>query len=149
MGAPLVEAGRDDLMNAVALKFAVSSGSRIIGPAIAGILIAMIREGWCSLVNAVSYFDVIIGLTLMQVRTPQKASSGSVRQQFIEGGKFAWEFRRIRVLLLLVTSVPLASPVITSASPSEITMHSMNRTQRRHGETKPAPSSVMRWGTGA
>src|SRR5262249_26298549 len=47
--------GREDLMNAIALNSSMFNGARIIGPAIAGILVARIGEGWCFFVNAVSY----------------------------------------------------------------------------------------------
>src|SRR5437764_5300063 len=47
--------GRDDLVNAIALNSSMVNGARIAGPAVAGILVAAIGEGWCFLVNAVSY----------------------------------------------------------------------------------------------
>ena len=57
---------RDDLMNAIALNSSMFNGARIIGPAIAGILVARIGEGWCFFANAVSYIAVIIGLLMMK-----------------------------------------------------------------------------------
>ena len=60
--------GREDLMNAIALNSSMFNGARIIGPAIAGILVAEIGEGWCFFVNAVSYIAVIIGPLMMRVR---------------------------------------------------------------------------------
>ena len=62
--------GRDDLMNAIALNSSMFNGARIIGPAIAGILVASIGEGWCFFANAVSYIAVIAGLIVM--RMPHK-----------------------------------------------------------------------------
>ena len=59
--------GRDDLMNAIALNSSMFNGARIIGPAIAGILVAKIGEGWCFFANGISYIAVIWGLLLMQV----------------------------------------------------------------------------------
>src|SRR5213076_3530044 len=47
--------GKDDLMNAIALNSSVFNGARVIGPAIAGLLVAKIGEGWCFAVNAISY----------------------------------------------------------------------------------------------
>src|SRR5205814_8770351 len=58
--------GKEDLMNAIALNSSMFNGARIIGPAIAGILVAKIGEGWCFFANAVSYIAVIIGLLLMR-----------------------------------------------------------------------------------
>ena len=59
--------GREDLLNAIALNSSMFNGARIIGPAIAGILVASIGEGWCFFVNAVSYIAVIVGLLLMRI----------------------------------------------------------------------------------
>ncbi len=59
--------GRDDLMNAIALNSSMFNGARIIGPAVAGILVAKIGEGWCFFANGISYIAVIWGLLLMQV----------------------------------------------------------------------------------
>ena len=62
--------GREDLMNAIALNSSMFNGARIIGPAIAGILVASIGEGWCFFANSVSYIAVIIGLLLMRITAP-------------------------------------------------------------------------------
>ena len=59
--------GRGDLMNAIALNSSMFNGARIIGPAIAGILVAKIGEGWCFFANGISYVAVIWGLLLMKV----------------------------------------------------------------------------------
>ena len=59
--------GKEDLMNAIALNSSMFNGARVIGPAIAGILVAKIGEGWCFFANAVSYIAVIVGLLLMRV----------------------------------------------------------------------------------
>ena len=66
--------GKDDLMNAIALNSSMFNGARVIGPAIAGILVAKIGEGWCFFANAVSYIAVIIGLLLMRVHSPARGS---------------------------------------------------------------------------
>ena len=67
--------GREDLMNAIALNSSMFNGARIIGPAIAGILVASIGEGWCFFANSVSYIAVIAGLLLMK-RSAQAARGG-------------------------------------------------------------------------
>ena len=59
--------GREDLMNVIALNSIMFNGARIVGPAIAGILVARIGEGWCFCANAISYIAVIGGLLLMHV----------------------------------------------------------------------------------
>ena len=63
--------GREDLFNAIALNSSMFNSARIIGPAIAGILVATIGEGWCFFSNGVSYIAVITGLLLM--RLPKQA----------------------------------------------------------------------------
>jgi hypothetical protein len=61
--------GREDLMNAIALNSSMFNGARVIGPSIAGILVASLGEGWCFAANSISYIAVIIGLLLMHVKT--------------------------------------------------------------------------------
>src|SRR5271168_554554 len=65
--------GKDDLMNAIALNSSMFNGARVIGPAVAGILVARIGEGWCFFANAVSYIAVIVGLLLMRVQSTRRA----------------------------------------------------------------------------
>src|SRR5438046_703592 len=54
--------GREDLLNAIALNSSMVNGARVIGPAIAGILVAAVGEAWCFLLNGISYTAVISGL---------------------------------------------------------------------------------------
>src|SRR5207248_6454819 len=54
--------GREDLVNAIALNSSMMNGARVIGPAVAGILVSVVGEGWCFLLNGFSYMVVIIGL---------------------------------------------------------------------------------------
>src|SRR5213596_3406474 len=77
--------GKEDLMNAIALNSSVFNGARVIGPAIAGILVAKIGEGWCFAVNAISYIAVIIGLLLMRVQPRAHSASGSPLTHIVEG----------------------------------------------------------------
>jgi len=106
--------GREDLINAIALNSSMFNGARIIGPAVAGILVAAIGEGWCFFANAVSYIAVIIGLLLMTVTPPARAiQEGSAVRHIAEGFRFATRTGPIRALLLLlglvsVTGMPYA-----------------------------------------
>src|SRR5437016_9370128 len=59
--------GKEDLMNAIALNSSMFNGARIVGPAVAGVLVASVGEGWCFFGNAVSYIAVLIGLFMMKV----------------------------------------------------------------------------------
>src|SRR5438093_10518284 len=69
--------GREDLINAIALNSSMLNGARIVGPAIAGILVATIGEGWCFFANAVSYIAVIAGLLRMKVQPTARLKKGS------------------------------------------------------------------------
>jgi len=95
--------GKDDLMNAIALNSSMFNGARVIGPAVAGVLVARLGEGWCFFANAVSYIAVIIGLMLMKVHAPAKASlHSSPMEHIIEGFQFVSRTAPIRALLILL-----------------------------------------------
>ena len=64
--------GKDDLINAIALNSSMFNGARMIGPAIAGVLVAKIGEGWCFFANSTSYSAVIIGLLMMRTDAPRR-----------------------------------------------------------------------------
>src|ERR1700731_4161531 len=59
--------GREDLLNAIALNSTMFNGARVAGPAVAGLLVAQVGEGWCFLLNGVSYIAVIAGLLMMNI----------------------------------------------------------------------------------
>jgi len=99
--------GKGDLMNAIALNSSMFNGARVIGPAIAGILVAKIGEGWCFFANAVSYIAVIIGLVLMKVLRPARTSMASPLEHMLEGFRFVNRTAPIRALLLLLGIVSL------------------------------------------
>jgi len=99
--------GKEDLMNAIALNSSMFNGARVIGPAIAGILVAKIGEGWCFFANAVSYIAVIIGLLMMRVQSRQRASMASPFEHMMEGFRFVNRTAPIRALLLLLGLVSL------------------------------------------
>jgi MFS family permease len=100
--------GREDLMNAIALNSSMFNGARVIGPSIAGILVASIGEGWCFAANSISYIAVIIGLLLMRVnRAPVEVRRVSPFEHIVEGFRFVWNTGPIRALLLLLGLVSL------------------------------------------
>jgi MFS family permease len=109
--------GKDDLMNAIALNSSMFNGARVVGPAIAGILVAKIGEGWCFFANAVSYIAVIIGLLLMQVPPRSFRPVGSPIAHVIEGFVFVRHTAPIRDLLLLVGLVSLVAMPYTVLMP--------------------------------
>ena len=97
--------GKDDLMNAIALNSSMFNGARVIGPAVAGILVAKIGEGWCFAANSASYIAVITGLLLMRVPRRNVARTGSAVQNVIEGFDFVRKTAPIRALLMLLALV--------------------------------------------
>src|SRR5256884_9426641 len=95
--------GKEDLMNAIALNSSMFNGARIIGPAIAGVLVAKIGEGWCFFANAVSYIAVIIGLLMMRLpRRQYVPPAGSPATHIIEAFQWVRHTGPIRALLLLL-----------------------------------------------
>jgi MFS family permease len=102
--------GREDLMNAIALNSSMFNAARIIGPSVAGILVASFGEGWCFFANSVSYIAVIAGLLLMKVPPrPRAAESVSPFEHIAEGFRFVRHAGPIRALLLLVGLVSLVA----------------------------------------
>ena len=100
---------REDLPNAIALNSSMFNGARLLGPSIAGLVIAAIGEGLCFLLNAVSYVAVIAALLAMKVtqrhlknRKPRKVLEG-----FTEGFHYAFGFSPIRNILLLLALVSM------------------------------------------
>src|SRR5258706_14276036 len=67
--------GKQDLINAIALNSSMFNGARVLGPAVAGILVSKIGEGWCFAANAISYVAVITGLLLMNVHSAPRSTS--------------------------------------------------------------------------
>ena len=100
--------GKEDLMNAIALNSSMFNGARVIGPAVAGILVAKLGEGWCFFVNGVSYIAVIIGLLMMKVDSLPKVSKHTPPlEHIIEGFQFVSRTAPIRALLLLLGLVSI------------------------------------------
>ena len=100
--------GRDELLNAVALNSSVFNGARIIGPAIAGILVAAVGEGWCFFVNTVSYVAALAGLFAMQIAPKIVApKKGSAIEKIKEGFVFVARTKPIRSLMFLLGLVSL------------------------------------------
>ncbi len=110
--------GKEDLMNAIALNSSMFNGARIIGPAIAGIVVARIGEGWCFFSDAVSYIAVIVGLFMMRVRAAHIYSAmGSPLERIIEGFRFVRDTAPIRLLLFLLGLVSLVAMPYTVLMP--------------------------------
>jgi MFS family permease len=90
------------------LNSSMVNGARIVGPAIAGILVATIGEGWCFFLNGASYIAVIAGLLMMSItplaRATRKASAAA---DIVEGFRFVAQSPPVRALMLLLGLVSL------------------------------------------
>ncbi|MGC9066048.1 MAG: MFS transporter [Candidatus Ratteibacteria bacterium] len=97
---------KEDLPNAIALNSFLVNSARLIGPSIAGVLIAVVGEGVCFLINAVSYIAVIIALLMMHA--PETvignpiASSENVIKKLQEGFRYVKTFAPVRTIILYV-----------------------------------------------
>lgn len=99
---------RNDLSNAIAINSSMANGARLIGPAIAGLVIGAFGEGWCFLIDGVSYFAVIASLLLMRLNPLNlRRSASSVLEQMREGWNYVRTFRPIRTILLLFALISL------------------------------------------
>jgi MFS family permease len=100
---------KNDLSNAIALNSSMVNVARLLGPSIAGVVIAATSEGWCFAIDGVSYLGVIAALIAMQV-TPRPARAGAhpgAWHQFVEGWRYAFGFRPIRSIIVLLALVSL------------------------------------------
>ena len=101
--------GRDDLANAIALNSSVFNAARLVGPAVAGFMIALVGEGVVFLLNGLSYVAVIAALYAMRLG-PRPRAVGPLEplpRRLAEGFRYAFGFAPIRALLLLVAVVSL------------------------------------------
>jgi MFS family permease len=104
-------------MNAIALNSSIFNGARVVGPAVAGILVAKIGEGWCFAVNAISYIAVIVGLLMMAVHCELRVSKNSPLADIVEGFRWVNHTKVIRALLLLIGLVSLVGMPYTVLMP--------------------------------
>jgi len=92
---------RAALTNAIAINSSMANGARLIGPALAGILVAAFGEGWCFLLDGLSYLPVIASLLLMRLKPHDiKRSALSQLEQMREGWRYVTTFRPIRTILI-------------------------------------------------
>lgn len=109
---------RADLPNAIALNSSMVNGARLVGPSIAGVVIAAVGEGWCFFADGVSYLAVIASLLLMHISLPRRpATEKQVLQELAEGFRYAFGFRPIRAVLLLLALVSLMGMPYTVLMP--------------------------------
>ncbi|MGD0676497.1 MAG: MFS transporter [Polyangiaceae bacterium] len=110
---------REDLVNAIALNSSMVTGARVVGPALAGITVAAIGEGWCFFANGVSFLAVLGGLLAMRnlpAKTP--APTGSSVARILDGFRFVVQTPPVFALLALLGLVSLMGVPYTVLMPA-------------------------------
>lgn len=99
---PTMISDREDLANAIAMNSSMFNAARLVGPSIAGVMIATAGEAWCFLLDGVSYFAVIIALLAMKNvrRLDRPAAHPGIVEHLLEGWRYVFGFRPIRSLIL-------------------------------------------------
>jgi MFS family permease len=110
---------REDLPNAIALNSSMVNAARLLGPSAGGVVIAAVGEGWCFMIDAVSYLAVIASLLLMKVtpRMTKPISEAKMLRQLAEGFRYAARFAPIRKVLTLLALVSLVGMPYTVLMP--------------------------------
>lgn len=99
---------KEDLGNAIALNSAMVNGARLIGPTIAGLLVAAFGESWCFLINSLSFIAILSTLSMMKIpKSVREGKEESHLQKLREGFKYSFGFLPIRNILLLLALISL------------------------------------------
>ena len=109
---------KQDLGNAIALNSSMVNLARLVGPALAGLVIAAVGEGYCFTIDGVSYFAVIASLLMMHVAIgPVRPNAGSLLQQMKEGWEYVAGSRPVRTILSLFGLISLMGMPFTVLMP--------------------------------
>ncbi len=110
---------REDLANAIALNSSMVNVARLLGPSLGGVLIAVMGEGWCFLLDGLSYLAVIASLLAMTIAPRQRPAEavGKISQQLRDGWTYVTGFLPIRHILLLLALVSLVGMPYTVLMP--------------------------------
>jgi MFS family permease len=100
---------RQDLGNAIAINSSMVNMARLVGPSLAGLVIAGFGEGYCFLIDGLSYFSVIASLAFMRIKPLQgmRRGASSMMTQLKEGWTYVSGFAPVRTILLLFALVSL------------------------------------------
>ena len=105
--------GRDDLINAISLNSATFNAARVLGPAVAGLVVAAVGEGICFLLNGVSFLAVIGCLLAMRLPRFERPAPQSPWSHLTDGFRYAWRHRPVRRMLALMGAACLSgTPVM-------------------------------------
>jgi predicted MFS family arabinose efflux permease len=98
--------GPSNVSNAISLNSAIFTSARVIGPAVAGLVIAWVGTGWCFLYNGLSFFPVVGGLMLMRPEELiRSAPLRRARGQLMEGLRYTWSRPELRLTLMLIAVI--------------------------------------------
>jgi MFS family permease len=110
--------GREDLSNAIALNSSMVNAARLLGPSIAGMVIAGVGEGYCFLIDGISYIAVIISLLAMTItRLPSPVRHKDMLHDLREGWSYVSGSVPIRSVLLLLALISLVGMPYTVLMP--------------------------------
>lgn len=110
---------RADLPNAIALNSSMVNGSRIVGPSVGGLIIAAVGEGWCFMIDAVSYIAVIASLLAMRIEpAAPSARPARISEELKVGFRYVTRFVPVRTLLLLLALVSIMGMPYTVLMPA-------------------------------
>ena len=99
--------GKPDLPNAIALNSTMFNGTRVMGPALAGLLIAQVGMANCFLINALSFLGVLLALFWMKLPPPEDIPRTSIREALGELRDFVRENHDLKLILILMTAVAI------------------------------------------
>lgn len=110
---------KEDLSNAIAINSSMVNAARLIGPSIGGVIIAAVGEGWCFMIDAISYIPVLASLWMMKIVHKQRPSSNDKQlwQDIREGWTYVSQSRTIRSILMLLALVSLVGMPYTVLMP--------------------------------
>jgi MFS family permease len=108
---------QDDLLNAISLNSAVFNAARVLGPGVAGLLVAAVGEGYCFLINGLSFLAVIGGLLAMRMPPVERRAPDSPWQHLIDGFRYTWARHDVRRILGLMGAATLAGMPILVLAP--------------------------------
>jgi len=107
----------EELSNAVALNSASFNAARLVGPAVAGVLIALVGSGWAFLLNAASFFGVLISLTLLRIAPSQSRETRPAKSNFADGFRYISrrpDLMAIMLMFFLIGTFGLNYPIFIS-----------------------------------
>lgn len=114
----MIENNKEDIGNAIALNSSMVNAARLVGPSIAGILIATVGEGWCFFLNSLSYVAVVVSLMKMKI-TPvvHSGEDKKILRDISEGFKYSFGFPPIKYLISQLAVIGLFGSMITLLAP--------------------------------